>query len=223
MNDALRSPAADTGKATRRRPDELRRLIVVAAEEVFCEQGYADATQTEIAERANVKRSVLYRHFPTKADLFREAMAQPFLGLLSEWIPVWQAQIDSPWPDELLMREFVATMYRGLREHRSVVRALVLGEDRPADQLHDGVKESFRDTFADLRPIIVRELEGRGYSSSHVDLTIQIIFSMVIGLAVFDSDLFPTSLEPASEEQLLNQTAAFILYGVSLRRPEGTA
>lgn len=219
MSNALRRPDPEAERATRRRPEELRRLIVVAAEEVFCEQGYADATQTEIAERAGVKRSVLYRHFPTKADLFREAMSQPFLGLLSDWIPTWQAQIDSPWPDELLMREFITTMYRGLREHRSVVRALVLGADRPADQLHVGVTESFRGTLADLRPIIVRELEGRGYSSSHADLTIQIIFTMVIGLAIFDSDLFPSGPDPANEEQLLSQMAAFVLYGVSLRKP----
>lgn len=136
--------------------------------------------------------------------------------MLSEWIPTWQAQLDSPWPDELLMREFVATLYRGLREHRSVVRALVLGDDRPTDQLHTGVTESFRTSLADLRPIIVRELEGRGYSSAHVDLTIQIIFSMVIGLAIFDSDLFPSGAEPASEDQLLSHVAAVVLHGLSL-------
>ena len=43
--------------------------ILVAARDVFAEQGY-DASMETIAERAEVGVGTLYRRFPTKADLF---------------------------------------------------------------------------------------------------------------------------------------------------------
>ena len=43
--------------------------ILVAARDVFAEQGY-EASMERIAERAEVGVGTLYRRFPTKADLF---------------------------------------------------------------------------------------------------------------------------------------------------------
>ncbi len=61
-----------TGSGTRtlRRDAEVNLgRILVAARDVFAEQGY-DASMETIAERAEVGVGTLYRRFPTKADLF---------------------------------------------------------------------------------------------------------------------------------------------------------
>jgi AcrR family transcriptional regulator len=56
---------------TRRLPaDERRRAIVQAALRVFSSGSYAGSTTAEIAREAGVSEPLLYRHFPSKRDLW---------------------------------------------------------------------------------------------------------------------------------------------------------
>src|SRR5205085_3187052 len=49
---------------------EVRATIIMdAAEEVFIEKGYHDASMDEIAARAGIAKGTLYQHFPGKEDL----------------------------------------------------------------------------------------------------------------------------------------------------------
>jgi AcrR family transcriptional regulator len=52
-----------------------RGLLLVAAREVFSEQGL-DAPMTEVARRAGVGIATLYRRFPERADLITEVFDQ---------------------------------------------------------------------------------------------------------------------------------------------------
>jgi AcrR family transcriptional regulator len=46
-----------------------RERLVVAAVDLFTEQGYDDTTVTQIAERAGVTKSTFFRYFPDKRDI----------------------------------------------------------------------------------------------------------------------------------------------------------
>src|SRR5690242_17470897 len=46
-----------------------RERLVVAAVELFSEQGYDETTVAQIAERAGVTKSTFFRHFPDKREL----------------------------------------------------------------------------------------------------------------------------------------------------------
>src|SRR5689334_22652053 len=46
-----------------------RERMVVAAVDLFTEQGYDATTVAEIAERAGVTKSTFFRHFPDKREL----------------------------------------------------------------------------------------------------------------------------------------------------------
>ena len=46
-----------------------RERLVVAAVDLFTEQGYDDTTVAQIAERAGVTKSTFFRHFPDKREL----------------------------------------------------------------------------------------------------------------------------------------------------------
>src|SRR6188768_1690200 len=46
-----------------------RERLVLAAVELFSEQGYDATTVTQIAERAGVTKSTFFRHFPDKREL----------------------------------------------------------------------------------------------------------------------------------------------------------
>ena len=62
-----------------------RERLVVAAVELFAEQGYDATTVTEIAERAGVTKSTFFRHFPDKRELL-SAGQEMLSRLLAEGI-----------------------------------------------------------------------------------------------------------------------------------------
>ncbi|MEJ5348324.1 MAG: TetR/AcrR family transcriptional regulator [Desulfosoma sp.] len=49
-----------------------RERILIAAQEVFSHKGFHQATMDEIAERAEVGKGTIYRHFPSKENLFHQ-------------------------------------------------------------------------------------------------------------------------------------------------------
>nr|WP_052477973.1 TetR/AcrR family transcriptional regulator [Kibdelosporangium sp. MJ126-NF4]CEL15110.1 Transcriptional regulator, TetR family [Kibdelosporangium sp. MJ126-NF4]CTQ93294.1 Transcriptional regulator, TetR family [Kibdelosporangium sp. MJ126-NF4] len=52
---------------------QRREQILARATEVFADKGYAPTGLEDIAEAAGVSRMILYRHFESKADLYRSA------------------------------------------------------------------------------------------------------------------------------------------------------
>ena len=64
---------------------DARGRIVLAAVDLFTEQGYDDTTVAQIAERAGITKSTFFRHFPDKRELL--AAGQETLSrLLAEGI-----------------------------------------------------------------------------------------------------------------------------------------
>jgi AcrR family transcriptional regulator len=62
-----------------------RERIVLAAVDLFTEQGYDDTTVAQIAERAGITKSTFFRYFPDKRELLA-AGQETLSGLLSEGI-----------------------------------------------------------------------------------------------------------------------------------------
>lgn len=71
---------------TRRRVsrEERRRTIVAAAREEFIAAGLQGARTKSIAGRAGVTEAVLYRHFESKDELFREAVVAPLEQMMDD-------------------------------------------------------------------------------------------------------------------------------------------
>ncbi|MBM7819109.1 AcrR family transcriptional regulator [Cellulosimicrobium cellulans] len=55
---------------TRMPRDERRTQLLTIAEELFASHGYHHISMDDIADRAGVGKPVLYRHFPSKLDLY---------------------------------------------------------------------------------------------------------------------------------------------------------
>ncbi len=62
--------AAPPGLRTRMPRDERRAQLLTIAEELFASHGYHHISMDDIADRAGVGKPVLYRHFPSKLDLY---------------------------------------------------------------------------------------------------------------------------------------------------------
>ena len=61
--------------------------ILLAAEKVFAEQGYAGTKMADIAQQAQLPRSNLHYYFSTKDELYREVL----VNLLDTWN--WKARV----------------------------------------------------------------------------------------------------------------------------------
>jgi AcrR family transcriptional regulator len=57
---------------TEARKAEVRERILTAARELISSGGYAEARVTAVADRAGLATGTVYRHFPSKSELFAE-------------------------------------------------------------------------------------------------------------------------------------------------------
>lgn len=62
-----------------------RAQLLLAARDVFADQGYHAAAMDDIAERAGVSKPVLYQHFPGKLELY-QALLTTYAEELVEWV-----------------------------------------------------------------------------------------------------------------------------------------
>ncbi|MFC7304160.1 TetR/AcrR family transcriptional regulator [Streptomyces monticola] len=71
------TPAAASGGAppvTRMRKAERREQILAAATRAFAAAGYAATGLDDVAVEAGITKALLYRHFESKADMYRAAL-----------------------------------------------------------------------------------------------------------------------------------------------------
>src|SRR5205085_8277842 len=113
----------ETPSASRRSPGEARRELIAAGRELFAANGYSGTSTRQIADRAGVNESILYRNFRTKAALFDAAVVEPVRQFLADYME-WAGQPNSVEPPDVPARRFVSGLYDVLREHRSLVMAL---------------------------------------------------------------------------------------------------
>ena len=123
------------------RPDRsTRERLVRAAREVLERGGYGTASVVAIAERARVSAGALYRHFPSKAELFVEVLRAAGEGELAE-MNAAAAQAESFMGK---LEAVVATYARSALHNRRLAWALVY---EPVDPLVDAERLVYRRNY----------------------------------------------------------------------------
>jgi AcrR family transcriptional regulator len=133
---------------TRARAAAVRERIVTAALDQLAEGGYASASVMRIAERAGVATGTVYRHFPSKADLFAEV----FRRASQREVDVL-ARIRAASTGERLAAMVEAFVRRALA---APVRAYALIAE-PVDPAVEAERLVFRRVYADLFAAALRE------------------------------------------------------------------
>jgi len=115
MEHQARSPASRPYRMERRRElvDRTRQRITDAAVRLHTSVGPSETSMSAVAEAAGVTRLTLYRHFPSRDELFVACMSH------------WRAAYPSPDPDALRMlspfdvrvRTALADLYRWYAEN----------------------------------------------------------------------------------------------------------
>lgn len=90
---ASKRQAAAAAPATRRLRGAPRGLLLDAAWTLFARQDYRSTTTREITQVAGVTEHLLFRHFGSKAALFREALVLPFTSFVDEFGQTWRSVI----------------------------------------------------------------------------------------------------------------------------------
>ncbi|GAA5149968.1 hypothetical protein GCM10023321_14660 [Pseudonocardia eucalypti] len=206
---------------TRRRTSEVRALLLDAAASVFARKGYAATTTDDIAAEAGVARTLIFRHFGSKSDLFRAAQLQPFIELMEGFRDSWQAQQAEVWTAERLMRTMVEHMYDSFRAHRHGVLGLATSLEALDQEAAKEAREVLDQVFADVTEIGKQEARRRGwFSEQDLELSIRMIVGMVASMSTMDSLLLPAGRARPSKNQVVDHLTAMALYGIRLHNGE---
>jgi len=121
-----------------------RERLLAAARELIEEGGYAAAPVVAIAERAGVASGTLYRHFPSKADLFLEVFRAVCAGEERAML----VAADEAGPSAVDRLDAVlATFARRALQNRRLAWALLA---EPVDPLLDAERLAYRERYASL-------------------------------------------------------------------------
>lgn len=101
--------------------------ILVAAAEVFGEQGLAAARMETIAERAGVSVGTLYNHFDDRSALLDALMKRRREALLKRMDAALADSEGRPFREQL--RTFLSTLAHHVAEHGAFLRVLIQSEE----------------------------------------------------------------------------------------------
>jgi AcrR family transcriptional regulator len=206
-----------SGSRTRRSPGAGRELVIRAARDLFARKGYDGTSLREIAERAGVNESVIYRSVGTKQQIFKSAVLDPYQGFVTSFVNRWRAATSRPSNSEMV-GAFVTQLYDLLAEHRELIVSLVGAStlsDEPGQlparaELNNQLDALARQTVADS--------EGRGLEGINLDLAVRCATGMVMALVLLDDWLLPTGERRPSRSELLDEVHHFVLGGLERNR-----
>lgn len=208
--------AEPSAHATRRPRGEPRRLLLDAARTLFAKQEYRSTTTREIAEAAGVTEALLFRHFGSKAALFREALVLPFTSFVDNFGQTWQAVVPEETDEDMLARHFVGQLYDVFVEHRGLIVTLLASDALSDDELADAGIADIRRALGVLGHISAQGMDIRGMRSSHPDLAAYSTVAMIAGMAALRSPFFGT--KQPSREAIVEELTHASLRGFLHRR-----
>lgn len=187
----------------RRSTAEVRSLLLAAAVELFSERGYAGATTREICERAGVSGTLLFRHFGGKQQLFRAAVLQPIDDFLADYTAGWLSTPPAEGDPDEMLRTFVTGLYDLARANRQFILAAA----------SEHLAGSARVALDGLEEMGKRTAETRGYVYD-ARVAVRAAVAMVIGIGLFEDDLFAGPGSPG-RERIIEEATAILVRGLT--------
>ena len=176
--------------ATRRPRGEARRLLLDAARDLFARQDYRSTTTKDIAEAAGVAEHLLFRHFGSKAALFREALVVPFVDFIDGFAAQWSSFVASGSTEEDVARQFIGQLYGLFVEHRGLIVTLWASEALSEQELDEAGIADIDRALAVLAQLGAEGIDLRNLKASRPDLAAHSTVAMVAGMAAFGAPFF---------------------------------
>lgn len=203
----------------RRTTEEVQRLLLVAARELFDEKGYAGATVRDVAQRADVSEILIYRHFGSKAVLFEKAVLEPFVEFAGGWVGNWQDHRAGSIDLDSLGRAYIAGLYELLRGMGGSVTGLLAACTHHPDEFDtaNAIRRVLEPLFARIQEVSDAEAQHHGWQNTDMEMAVRAIFSMVVGMSIMDDWLFRPGKEHPPKERIIDELVQILLYGVTAR------
>jgi len=210
-------PRQRTAEAPTRgsRGEATRARLLGAATELIEEGGYAAASVAAIAGRSGVAAGALYRHFPSKAELFVEV----FRNAAEEELASLREASSEPGTVvaklEAVVREFTRSSLARPR------LAWALGYE-PVDPLVDAERLAYRQTYRERLAALIRAgIADGGLPDQDPDLTAASLIGAISEALV--SPLSPVAGEKVKPEQLAASLSALCLRAAGAAQASSSA
>ncbi|HEV8627763.1 MAG TPA: helix-turn-helix domain-containing protein [Acidimicrobiia bacterium] len=211
----------NTQSPARRTPEEVRGLLLESARELFATKGYAGTSTREIALRAAVSETLLFRHFGNKAKLFDRAVLDPINEFIHDYVEEWKNRPVGDHTAEAAAYAYIEGFYALLSEHRQLVMALVAA--RAFEAMPDLIEASPLSALMDeLEFVAAREAEERGYAPFDVPVATRIVAGMVMAMTLLDDWLFAPGRRRPSRQRIIDEMVAFMVHGLAHRDARAT-
>lgn len=204
--------------ATRRPRGEPRRLLLDAARDLFARQDYRSTTTREIAQAAGVTEPLLFRHFGSKAALFREALVEPFTSFIDEFGRTWSSLDPEHTSEEDLARHFVGRLYDVFVGHQGLLVTLMASDSLTEDEMVEAGIADVRQAITLLGRISAEGMNLRSIGSAHPNLPAHSTVAMIAGMAALRSTYFGS--RPPSRKVIVEELTQASLHGF-LHRDKG--
>jgi AcrR family transcriptional regulator len=209
--------------STRRPTAEIRELILVAAQHLFREHGYAGTTTKQIAARAGVAESLVFGQFGNKPDLFEIAAVAPFRSFVDAYIASWPGMPTDADPEELV-RSFVDGFFRLLLENRRILQDCTSegfrGGDSGIANLARAVQEDFARALMRMRGVLQSDDATTHFPGIDPSLSLSAGVGMTMSLVLLDDWLFDPDSRKPGRKRILQEITSMVMHGLS-HRPVG--
>jgi AcrR family transcriptional regulator len=175
------------GRRARRSSEEIREQLLAAADVEFRQRGYGGATTAAIARRAGLAEVQLFRVFPRKSELFREAILAPLAEHVrrfrNEQVPASMAG------DSLAFGLLYLDKLRAfLGEQAPLLHSLFAAETYSADDGEEkvAIRRGVQQFFDEAAAALAERLGG----GADAGLLARIMHGTLLGCLTYDGWLF---------------------------------
>jgi AcrR family transcriptional regulator len=201
LKSATRSAA---GRPPALTDDARKALILQAAERVFDELGYGEATMEEVARSCGMAKKSVYKLFPDKAALFGALIDSHDIPQLKSSDRSRRDQT----PEEQLSRVLSQMCDYVLSPRQVLLTRLVISEAGKAPEL---CERFYRDCVVKGKTFIIGELERQGFKPLDGGPTPDMLADMFVGATLGTLHLRDLMLgaDPAELRRELEERVAF--------------
>jgi len=190
-----------------------RERLLQAAGQLFAQRGYRGTTTRDIAEAAGITERTLFRHVPSKAALFREAVIAPVQSFVNEFSEGWADRPHGVRDTEVEVREFFTNLLTVIEGERDLLLGLMAAlayesEDPDFPEL----QETLAPMLTTLDNIFAIEAKLRGWTVDPV-IGVRMIVGMALAVTIHADWLF-TSQQTPRREALVDELTRLTTWGL---------
>jgi AcrR family transcriptional regulator len=210
-------PEVNGAAAPASSPARTRLRIIRAAQEVFGRSGYGGGRTLDVASIARVTERTVFRHFPTKAELFLAAAVEPFQTYIKTFVDEWEDRehgVLTVWDET---RGFYAGLFDILDTYRGLVVALIATrefEDHAGDAFSN-LDAAVAELLTAAESTLAIESAARGLAGVPA-VNVRFMLMLAISAVVLGDWILSRHADP-DREQMLDDVTRFTLYGLGAR------